>query len=69
MEIIFIIMPIALFIGLLFFAALMWAIKSGQWDDLVRPAHRILDDDDDDKKVEGKQSPFPPGSTHGRLAR
>lgn len=45
MEIIFIIMPIAVFIGLLFFAALMWAIRSGQWDDLVRPAHRILDDD------------------------
>lgn len=64
MEIIFIIMPIALFIGLLFFAALMWAIKSGQWDDMVRPAHRILDDDDE--KVSGRQSPFPASSTHGR---
>lgn len=50
MEIIFIIMPIAVFIGLLFFAALMWAIRSGQWDDLVRPAHRILDDDGDSPK-------------------
>jgi nitrogen fixation-related uncharacterized protein len=28
-------------------AALVWAVRSGQFDDLEGPAHRILMDDDD----------------------
>ena len=66
MEIIFIIMPIAVFIGLVFFAALLWAIRTGQWDDMVRPAHRILDDDDERSLI--KQSPFPASSARSRLS-
>lgn len=45
MEIMFIIMPIALFIGLVFMGGLFWAVKTGQWDDMVGPAYRILDDE------------------------
>lgn len=46
MEIMFIIMPIALFIGLVFMGGLFWAVKTGQWDDMVGPAYRILDEED-----------------------
>ena len=38
--------PAALFLGLLGLAAFLWALKSGQFDDLDGAAHRILFDDD-----------------------
>lgn len=46
MEVIYLLIPIALLlvggIAVIFF----WAIRSGQFDDLEGPAHRILMDDD-----------------------
>ena len=41
--------PVALFLGLLGLAAFLWALRSGQYDDLDGAAHRILFDDDNDK--------------------
>ncbi len=40
--------PIALFLGLLGLAAFMWAMRSGQFEDLDGAAERILFDEDDD---------------------
>jgi cbb3-type cytochrome oxidase maturation protein len=40
--------PIALFLGLLGLAAFLWAMRSGQFDDLDGAAQRILFDDDED---------------------
>lgn len=40
-------MAAALFLGLLGLAGFLWALKSGQFDDLDGAAHRILFDDDD----------------------
>ena len=40
--------PIALFLGLLGLVAFLWALRSGQFEDLDGAAHRILHDDDDD---------------------
>ena len=40
--------PIALFLGLLGLAAFLWAMRSGQFDDLDGAAERILFDDEDD---------------------
>lgn len=28
----------------------LWTVKSGQYDDVEGPKHRMLDDDDDDAK-------------------
>lgn len=39
--------PAALFLGLLGLGAFLWALRSGQFDDLEGAAHRILFDDDD----------------------
>ena len=40
--------PIALFLGVLGLAAFLWALKSGQFEDLDGAAHRILFDEDED---------------------
>lgn len=42
--------PIALFLGLLGLGAFMWAMKSGQFDDLDGAAERILHDDDEEEE-------------------
>ncbi len=42
--------PIALFLGLLGLAAFLWALKSGQFEDLDGAAHRILFDEDEDDR-------------------
>lgn len=39
--------PVALLLGLLGLAAFLWALKSGQFDDIDGAANRILFDDDD----------------------
>lgn len=39
--------PIALFLGLLGLAAFLWSLKSGQFDDMEGAANRILFDDDE----------------------
>jgi cbb3-type cytochrome oxidase maturation protein len=44
-------MAAALMLGLLGLAGFLWALKSGQFDDLDGAAHRILFDDDDQPRV------------------
>jgi len=41
--------PIALLLGAVGLAAFLWALRSGQFDDLDGAANRILFDDDDDE--------------------
>jgi cbb3-type cytochrome oxidase maturation protein len=38
--------PIAVFLGLLSLAAFLWALRSGQYEDLEGAGQRILDDKD-----------------------
>ena len=40
--------PIALALGLLGLGAFMWALRSGQFDDLEGAGQRILSDDEDE---------------------
>jgi len=47
METLYLLIPISLVIIALIISALLWAIKSGQFDDLEGPAHQILMDNDD----------------------
>jgi cbb3-type cytochrome oxidase maturation protein len=42
--------PVALFLGLLGLGAFLWAMRSGQFDDLDGAAERILFDDDDESR-------------------
>ena len=47
MDIVVFLIPGALFLGLIALAAFLWALKSGQFDDLEGAARRILFDDDE----------------------
>ena len=46
MNVLVYLLPIALGLGLMGLGAFLWALKSGQYDDLDGAAARILDDDD-----------------------
>lgn len=41
--------PVGLVLGLIGLGALMWSLRSGQFDDLDGAAQRILFDDEDDE--------------------
>lgn len=51
MNIVMLMIPMALILGLGFVAAFMWATSKGQFDDLETPAHRILNDDSERKHL------------------
>ncbi|HQU57948.1 MAG: cbb3-type cytochrome oxidase assembly protein CcoS [Phaeodactylibacter sp.] len=46
MKIIFLLIIVSLLVALGFLGAFLWAVRSGQYDDDVSPAIRILFDDD-----------------------
>lgn len=46
MSSLLILIPVALFLGLVGLAAFLWALRSGQFEDLDGAANRILFDDD-----------------------
>jgi cbb3-type cytochrome oxidase maturation protein len=46
-EVLYLLIPISLILVALIVAAFLWAIRSGQFEDLEGPAHRILHDDDE----------------------
>ncbi|MCP4432983.1 MAG: cbb3-type cytochrome oxidase assembly protein CcoS [Gammaproteobacteria bacterium] len=60
MEILYLLIPLSLVLLGLIVWVLMWAINSGQFDDMEGPAHRILLDDEtpleskDQKKAGGE---------------
>jgi len=47
MEVLIYLIPVALVLGLAALFAFLWALKSGQFEDMEGAANRILFDDDD----------------------
>ncbi len=47
MDVLVILIPVALLLGLLGLFAFLWALKSGQFEDLDGAAWRAIMDDDD----------------------
>jgi cbb3-type cytochrome oxidase maturation protein len=47
MRILYLLIPMALGVVGVALWAFLWAVRTGQFDDLEGPAHRILMDDDD----------------------
>lgn len=47
MEGLIILLPVALFLGLLGLGAFLWSLRSGQYDDMEGAAERILIDEDE----------------------
>lgn len=46
MEIIYLMIGLSLFMAIGFVIAFVWSIKTGQQEDLITPAMRILQDDE-----------------------
>lgn len=55
MTILYMLIPLGLVLLGVAIWAFMWAVRTGQFDDLEGPAHRILMDDDD-PRIPGKAS-------------
>ena len=54
MEIIYLLVPLAVILAGVIVWAFFWSVKSGQFDDLEGPAHRILmDRDKPDSRASG----------------
>ncbi len=47
MEVLYLLLPVSGVFTIIIVIALLWAVKSGQFDDLEGPAYRILMDDDE----------------------
>ncbi|MCC9001936.1 MAG: cbb3-type cytochrome oxidase assembly protein CcoS [Candidatus Competibacter sp.] len=56
MRILYLLIPMALGIVGVALWAFLWAVRTGQFDDLEGPAHRILMDDDDPRLPRRQQS-------------
>lgn len=46
MDSLYLLLPLSLVLVFLIGAVFWWALRSGQFDDLEGPRHRLLDDDD-----------------------
>jgi cbb3-type cytochrome oxidase maturation protein len=62
MEILYLLLPLAILLGLTGLVALIWSIRHGQFDDMEGPAHRILFEDDSDL-LPVQRPDQPPGTT------
>lgn len=47
MEMLFLMIPAAVFLGALGLVCLIWAVKTGQFEDMEGPKYRIFFDDED----------------------
>ena len=45
---------VSLALGFAAWLLFLWAVKSDQYDDVERPKHRMLDDDDEARDTDGK---------------
>ena len=60
MEVLVYLVPMALALGLLGLGAFLWALKSGQYDDLDGAAWRAIQDDDKLPPPPGRRKEPPP---------
>lgn len=56
MEILFLLIPLSLVLVGVIVWAIIWAVKSGQFDDLEGPAYRVLLDDNDSPSSDPEQN-------------
>jgi cbb3-type cytochrome oxidase maturation protein len=57
MSILYLLIPLTLFIMVIAILAFIWSVKTGQFDDLEGPAYRILMDDDDPRIPPARKPP------------
>jgi cbb3-type cytochrome oxidase maturation protein len=55
MDILYLLIPLSVVLVFLIGAAFYWSVRSGQYDDLEGPGHRILMDDDRPRAAADRQ--------------
>jgi len=55
MNIFYLLIGVSLFAALIFLAAFVWAVRSGQFEDTYTPSIRILFDDDEVEQIEDEK--------------
>ena len=65
MEVIYLLLPISLIVVAGMVWLFLWSIRSGQYDDLEGPAHRILMDDDRPESLRRSQDKKKPDEEKG----
>ena len=68
MEILLLLIPLSVVLVFLIGAGFWWSVRTGQFDDLEGPAHRILDDDDSGGPgfdLDQPRAPEPPVASRG----
>lgn len=55
MDILYLLIPLSVLLVGVVAWAFVWAVRSGQFDDLEGPGHRILTDSDDDEPSRGNR--------------
>lgn len=58
MSVIIVLMLVSLLVGLIFVGAFVWSVRSGQYEDTLTPAMRVLADEDFNK-AGGESVPAP----------
>ncbi|MEW6445286.1 MAG: cbb3-type cytochrome oxidase assembly protein CcoS [Pseudomonadota bacterium] len=61
MDILYFLVPLSMVVMGIMILAVIWTVRSGQYDDLEGPAHRILMDDDDPRIPHNAVPPKQPG--------
>jgi cbb3-type cytochrome oxidase maturation protein len=71
MEVLYLLVPLAVLLAGVIVWAFLWSIRSGQFDDLEGPAHRILMDEDEPPRRQPGRPPGPkkPPRRRGRNGR
>ncbi|MBI3582034.1 MAG: cbb3-type cytochrome oxidase assembly protein CcoS [Nitrospinae bacterium] len=59
MEVLYWLVPSIIAVGAAMVGVLFWAIKSGQYEDMEGPSHKILMDDDDPRLPGGGKKKRP----------
>lgn len=58
MSVIFLLIPLSIFIAVCFLGAFIWAVRSGQYEDTCTPSMRLLlEEKKSDKPTPEKESP------------
>lgn len=45
---------LSLILGIAAWLFFLWSVKSGHYDDIERPKHRMLDDEDEEREAGGR---------------
>jgi len=61
MDSMYLLIVITMCLGFAGWMAFLWAVKSGQYDDIEGPKHRMLDDEEDEQPDPAEEKRTPSG--------